>query len=65
VGNVLLVAERTKRLSEASVVHFLALVDECPPCVNGVGLFYAMGQAIARLKCACVSRRFVGQAPQR
>jgi predicted nucleic acid-binding protein len=34
VGNVLLVAERTKRLSEASGVHFLALVGDLPITVE-------------------------------
>ena len=30
VGNVLLVAERRKRLSEADMVHFLALINDLP-----------------------------------
>jgi predicted nucleic acid-binding protein len=34
VGNVLLVAERKKRLSEASVVRFLALVSSLPITVE-------------------------------
>ncbi len=34
VGNVLLVAERKKRLSEASIVRFLALVNNLPITVE-------------------------------
>lgn len=34
MGNVLLVAERIKRLSEASVVHFLALIGGLPITVE-------------------------------
>ncbi len=30
VGNVLVVAERRKRLSEADIVHFLALINDLP-----------------------------------
>ncbi|MCL4486473.1 MAG: type II toxin-antitoxin system VapC family toxin [Nitrospirae bacterium] len=34
VGNVLLVAERKKRLSEASIIRFLALVNNLPITVE-------------------------------
>lgn len=33
VGNVLVVAERRKRLSEADIIHFLALINDLPVTV--------------------------------